>query len=100
MSISKRCVYHDKTTVDFNKCRVTFTGTGQIVSALYNADRSNFTSIGSAELYYKYQASRSINNPNSRITTDANKTAQSIIVESSVGFQVGDYVFVSNGCLS
>lgn len=97
MSISKQCVYHDNTTIDFNNCKVTLTNTGQICSALYNADRSAFTGFGGAEIYYKYQHTKFINNPNSRISSDVNAKSKSLIVSNATGFAVGDYVLVSNG---
>lgn len=97
MIISKQCVYHDNTTVDFNNCKVTLTNTGQICSALYNADRSAFTGFGGAEIYYKYQSTKNINNPNSRISSDVNAKSSSLPVSSATGFAVGDYVLVSNG---
>ena len=97
MIISKQCVYHDNTTVDFNNCKVTLTNAGQICSALYNADRSEFLGFEGAEIYYKYQATKAINNPNSRISSDVNAKSSGLLVYSATGFAVGDYVLVSNG---
>lgn len=97
ISISKRCVYHDNTNIDFNNCKVTLIGNGQISSALYNSDRSDFIGFSGAEIYYKYQATKTINNPNSRISIDVPSKASSISVSDSSGFTVGDYILISNG---
>lgn len=95
--ISDVCIYHDNTVFDFNKCKVEFIGSGKIAGAIYNADKTAFVAAGEAEVYYKSNKTRAINNPNARITSNALLKSQSIIVDNVAGFAVGDFIFVSNG---
>ncbi|UUG68476.1 tail fiber protein [Acinetobacter phage TCUAN2] len=53
ITVSDVCIYHDNTIFDFNKCKVEFVGSGKLVGAIYNADKTAFVGAGEAEIYYK-----------------------------------------------
>lgn len=95
--VSQECIFHDNLNLDLRGGTIEFTGAGKFAGAIYNKDRTSFVAAGVAEIYYKYQRSTEAQNPMSRITVDALKKSSSIIVQNADDFEVGDYIFISNG---
>lgn len=66
-------------------------------NALFNKDRTSSILAKEDTVYYKYQNSIAANNPWTDIASDVASNAYSIIVADASGFNIGDYVFLSNG---
>lgn len=74
-------------------------GTNNIIfsNAIFNKLRTSSITAQEDTIYYKYQNSIAADNPWTNITSNVPRKSYSIIVSDVSGFNVGDYVFLSNG---